>query len=436
MNSNKVSTPSQPNILFILTGSIACYKACTVISKLVQASMNVQVVATESALKFVGEATLEGLTGKTVAHDLYASGNMMDHIHLVRNADLIIVAPTTANYINKISQGLADDLASTLFLAHDFKKPFIIAPAMNSSMYSHPITQQSLLKLKSLGVIVLDTDSGYLACGEEGLGKLLDPEIIFKNIYSNLGRSNPANTVSSSANTVSSKILITAGGTQEKIDSVRSITNTSTGHTGVSLAENLYINGYDVTLLLSENSVKFSKAKEDFSNKPGFNLISFSDFNDFRKKLYQKIEQESFDYLIHGAAVSDYSISEVVTLVDKDRSTRKISSDNSEITIKLKKNPKLIEEIKSRSQNKNIKLIGFKLTVNADESEIDEKVKKLFVKSNSDYVIHNDLRQIDKAHNLHSYSFYDKNCALPTAISNTEELSKKIIQVITNEANL
>lgn len=429
MNSDKASIPSQTNILFIMTGSIACYKACSVISKLVQATMNVQVVATESALKFVGEATLEGLTGQSISCDLYAREKMMDHIHLIRNADLIIVAPATANYINKIAHGIADDLASSLFLAHDFKKPFIIAPAMNSSMYSHPITQQSLQKLKSLGVNVLDTDSGYLACGEEGLGKLLDPEIILQNIYSSLGKSN-------SVDTSSSKILITAGGTQEKIDGVRSITNTSTGQTGMSLAESLHKKGYNVTLLLSENSTQFSRAKEDFAHRPRFSLISFSDFNDFRTKLYRKLEQESFDYLIHSAAVSDYSISEVVTLVDKARTESKISSDNSEITIKLKKNPKLIDEIKSLSKNKNIKLIGFKLTANADENEIDEKIRKLFQKSHSDYVIHNDTRQIDKSQKIHSYSFYSKENLNKDFCSNTEELSEKIIQVITNEAHL
>ena len=118
-----------------MTGSIACYKACNLISKLVQNDYDVQVVASASALHFVGNATLEGLTGKPVIHDLFQSGNIMDHIHLIRWCDLVITAPATANFINKISQGLGDDLLTTLFLAHDFKKPYLIAPAMNTSMY-------------------------------------------------------------------------------------------------------------------------------------------------------------------------------------------------------------------------------------------------------------------------------------------------------------
>src|SRR5690606_33467299 len=132
---------SRSKILFIMTGSIACYKACQLLSKLSQNNYEVQVVATASALEFVGNATLEGLSGKAVVSDIFAHGRNMDHIHLARWADLIIVAPATANFINKMAQGAADDLASTLFLAHDFTKPFLVAPAMNTSMYQHPATQ-------------------------------------------------------------------------------------------------------------------------------------------------------------------------------------------------------------------------------------------------------------------------------------------------------
>ena len=177
---------SKSKVLFILTGSIACYKACQVISRLVQADCEVQVVASPAALQFVGNATFEGLTGKSTISDLYAAGNVMDHIHLMRWADLIIVAPATANYVNKIAQGVGDDLLTTLFLAHDFKKPFLLAPAMNTSMYLHPITQNSIRKLKEIGIEILETASGVLACGETGFGKLLDPELIQKEIQSRL----------------------------------------------------------------------------------------------------------------------------------------------------------------------------------------------------------------------------------------------------------
>ena len=165
-----------------MTGSIACYKACSVLSKLKQNGHQVKTVMSEASQKFIGPATIEGLTGEAPITDMYASGQIMDHINLVRWADLIIVAPATANYINKISYGLGDDLLTTLFLAHDFKKPFLIAPAMNTMMYSHPTTQASIKKLKDMGVEILETASGVLACGEVGYGRLLEPDLILKEI--------------------------------------------------------------------------------------------------------------------------------------------------------------------------------------------------------------------------------------------------------------
>ena len=169
-----------------MTGSIACYKACQAVSRLVQAGCEVQVVASPAALQFVGNATIEGLTGKPVVSDLYASGNAMDHIHLVRWADLILVAPASANFINKIARGVGDDLLTTMFLAHDFKKPYLVAPAMNTSMYLHPATQDSIQALKKMGVEILETASGVLACGEVGWGRLLEPDLIVQEVLSRL----------------------------------------------------------------------------------------------------------------------------------------------------------------------------------------------------------------------------------------------------------
>lgn len=179
---------NKPRVLFLLTGSIACYKACFVISRLVQAGVEVRPVATPSALQFIGKATLEGLTGQAVAADLWESGRAMEHINLARWADLALVAPATANTINRLASGMADDLVGSLFLAWELKKkPWWIAPAMNVAMYQHPITQASLQKLAGLGVTVLPTDEGSLACGEEGAGRLLDPEKILTRVLAELG---------------------------------------------------------------------------------------------------------------------------------------------------------------------------------------------------------------------------------------------------------
>ncbi|HTJ79837.1 MAG TPA: flavoprotein [Rariglobus sp.] len=178
----------KPRLLFLLSGSISCYKACFAISRLVQAGIEVRTVATPSALQFVGKATLEGLTGQPVFTDLWESGRAMDHIDLARWADLALVAPATANTLNRLAAGLADDPVGTLFLAWELKKkPWWVAPAMNVAMFNHALTQASLQKLSSLGVRVLPTGEGALACGEEGAGRLLEPEQLVMQILAELG---------------------------------------------------------------------------------------------------------------------------------------------------------------------------------------------------------------------------------------------------------
>lgn len=174
-----MATPRKPHVLFLLSGSIACYKACTVISRLVQSGATVQTVATPAALRFVGAATLEGLSGRPVFGNLWEEGRALDHIELAREADLALLCPATANTLNCLAAGLADDPVGALFLAWEFpQKPWWIAPAMNVRMWSHPSTQASLATLRGWGVTVIEPDSGAQACGEIGPGRLTEPEAL------------------------------------------------------------------------------------------------------------------------------------------------------------------------------------------------------------------------------------------------------------------
>jgi phosphopantothenoylcysteine decarboxylase len=174
-------------ILFNLSGSIACYKSCIVISRLVQEGFEVQVACTPDALAFVGEATLEGLTGRAVFKDVAERGRMMDHIQLARWADLAVLAPATANTINALAAGLASNAVCALFLAYELgRKPYLVAPAMNHAMLSHPATRASLVRLENWGVRIIPPDEGRQACGESGAGRLADPERIFGDIESAL----------------------------------------------------------------------------------------------------------------------------------------------------------------------------------------------------------------------------------------------------------
>lgn len=173
---------SRANIVIMLTGSIACYKACDLISKLIKENFKVRCVVTESALEFIGVATLEALTGHPVHKGMFEAKMNIDHISLNKWADLFLICPATANTINKLSAGIADDLIGSSFLANNFKKPFWIAPAMNEGMYEHPITQKSIKSLEELGCFFFDVGEGRLACGDIGRGKLLEPALILEKI--------------------------------------------------------------------------------------------------------------------------------------------------------------------------------------------------------------------------------------------------------------
>lgn len=176
-NSDRIT-----RIIFGMSGSIACYKACGLISALKKRGFDIRVVMTKNALQFVGPATIEGLTHHSPITDLFESETALEHIRLPEWADLTIICPASANVINKMSAGIADDALTSLFLAHVIGKPFLIAPAMNDRMYRHPITQESLRKLSTIGVRVLPTAVGMQACGTEGSGRLLEPEELERHV--------------------------------------------------------------------------------------------------------------------------------------------------------------------------------------------------------------------------------------------------------------
>ena len=173
---------SKGNVLFQLTGSIACYKACNVISRLVQEGCDVKTVCSVNALKFIGKSTLEGLTHNAVYTDTFEDRSALEHIELTKWMDLAVICPATANIINKMAAGIGDDYISTIFLAFDFSKPYLVAPAMNKNMWAHPATKRSVDILKGWGVKLLGPGNGRQACGDIGDGRLLEPDAIYKEI--------------------------------------------------------------------------------------------------------------------------------------------------------------------------------------------------------------------------------------------------------------
>ncbi|MES2802174.1 MAG: bifunctional phosphopantothenoylcysteine decarboxylase/phosphopantothenate--cysteine ligase CoaBC [Bdellovibrionota bacterium] len=393
---------TNPKLLFILTGSIALYKVMNVLSHFKKLNYQIKVVATESALKFVGVSTIEGLTSEKVHVDLYANGSNMDHIHLIRWADAIIAAPATANYINKLAIGVADDLASTLFLAHDFTKPFAVFPAMNTKMYQHPSTQKSIAQLKSWGVDILESASGVLACGEIGIGRLLEPEQMITAIE-NLQLPTHVTKPTAAPFTKAKNILISSGGTQEPIDDIRVITNKSSGKTAASIADQFIANGFAVTYLAAETAKLPTLECE---------VVTYRSFQSLEKKLRELLPKE-YATFIHAAAVSDYSV--IPT-------EGKINSDSEELTIKLKRNPKLIDLVKKLSPS--TKLVGFKLTSTTDEKLVSDKITKLFENSKCDIVIHNDWLAVSS--DKHVFNMHSKTNAVKTNLT-LDDLAQELI---------
>lgn len=364
---------SNKNILIGISGSIASYKVCELISLLKKQNANVKTIATDSALQFVGKATLEGLSGNPVVTSDFSDGQMMAHIQLAKWADVFIIAPATAQTVNSLCAGTGHSPLISTYLAYDLKKPLLVAPAMNTQMLFHPTTQQSFKQLSAWGLRILSSDSGDLACGDVGEGRLLEPQVLFTEIHAALF---PTSKLS---------ILITAGGTKIPIDSVRAITNTSTGRTGTLLADYFSKRHYSVELLLSKDAEApvFTK-----------NVERFETYSDLSKLLEEKLKKNKYDLVIHSAAVSDFAVESI-------DGKGKIPSGSS-LVLNLYPTEKIIAKIKT--WNKNCKLVGFKLTDTPSEENRHHAIKKLFTQS-ADWVIHNDLSQITK--NSHQFELFD-----------------------------
>lgn len=361
---------SGSNLLVILTGSIAAAKACDVISRLVQRGHRVRCVATEAALRFVGPATLEGLTGAVPLTEMFAAGAALEHIELTRWADAVLVCPATANTINHLAAGFADDLPGALFLAHDRAKPWLIAPAMNPAMWAHPATRAAVEKLRSWGVRFLPVGEGRTACGEVGEGRLAEPPIIVAGVEAAVAR--PPRRL---------RVLITSGGTAEPIDGVRVLTNTSTGATGALLAEHFVRCGHDVTLLRARSAERPEVACRE---------ETFFTFADLDAALARLLAAEPFDAVIHAAAVSDYG----VELVDaagrvQPACAGKLDTGTPPL-LRLRPHPKLLDTLRARAVAP-LRVVAFKLTCGAPGTEASAAVRTVFARSHADAVVHNDL---------------------------------------------
>ena len=272
-------------IALCVCGSISAYKSVDLASKWVQQGADVKVLMTKSAQKFIGKATFEGITHNKVIDDLWnnESDLNIDHLDIAKNSDLIIVSPITANMISKLAQGISDDIISTTLLATE--KPLIIAPAMDGNMYDHFGVKNNIEILKKNGVIILEPESGYLASGLIGKGRLRNLEEINNEVKRVLTLTDDFK---------GKNILISAGGTREPIDAVRFIGNRSSGKMGHSLAEICLQRGANVTLVTTS----------ELSVPMGIKKISVSTAEEMKNEIIRRID--SVDCIIMAAAVADF----------------------------------------------------------------------------------------------------------------------------------
>lgn len=364
---------SASKILFILTGSIAAAKACSVISTLVQRGHKVRTVSTAAALRFVGPATLEGLTGEPTYSDLWAPGAALEHIDLVRWADVVVVCPVTAHSLNRFAAGLADDLAGALLLARERSKPLLFVPAMNPAMWSHPATQASVARLKEWGAGFVAPGSGRTACGEEGEGRMAEPGMIVTAIEALLAH--PARRL---------RLLITSGATSELLDGVRVLTNTSTGRTGAGLATAFAHAGHEVTLLRADAAPAAAVPVHE---------ETFRTFAELDAALARLLGGSDFDAVIHAAAVGDFGIGALwIDGLERLPGVGKVES-GAKVLIELKPQPKLVDTLRARSRNPGLLVVAFKLTAGATPAEAQAAVETLFNRAGADFVVHNDNAQ-------------------------------------------
>lgn len=371
------------NILLGITGSIAAYKSAELARLFIKAGANVRVIMSEDAKRFITPLTFEAITGNEVLHvETESWSNDANHIHITKWAECFVIAPATANTINKLAQGFADNLLLQTALANT--KPLLIAPAANTNMVEHPSTQNAITLLKERGAILIDPISKLLACKDEGNGALAEPDTIFWHTARVLLQEDAWQ---------NKNAIITGGGTIEKIDDVRCLGNFSSGKMAEALSIALYLKGANVTLLSSAMP---------FHELLPITRESYSTSDTLEKNLQQHLSDGSI--LFMAAAVSDY--------LPSSNHTGKLKKENLGDTwnLELTQNKDILASI----DKKNITSIGFKAEM--DESVAYDNAKKMLEKKNLDAVCLNVLTSTNSFgsnHNSITFITKEKSTTLP-----------------------
>ena len=390
------------NILIGITGGIAAYKVCSLIRLYKKAEATVRVVLTPNALNFVTKLTLQTLSNNEVYVDNFEIDEYKpEHIALTE-ADIFVIAPASANTISKLANGICDNLL--LSTACAFNKHFLIAPAMNTNMWNNPFVQENLNKLQENSYNILEPETGFLACGTSGVGRMREVEDIFdKTVEILSGRLKGKN------------ILITAGGTKEKIDPVRYISNSSSGKMGIALADAAFAMGANVTLIST------------FPVNKGYKNIVTESAREMEKAVKENMPGQNC--VIMAAAVADYRVENYSEQkIKKSGVNERVNEGvNGELTLKLIKNPDILKSISNSSENTII--VGFC----AESENLIENAKIKIKNKGCDYLIANDISRKDIGFNSDENEVYilDKNLHIKHIEKDTKQnIAKRILEEI------
>ncbi|MGO4541007.1 bifunctional phosphopantothenoylcysteine decarboxylase/phosphopantothenate--cysteine ligase CoaBC [Paenibacillus sp. 2TAB19] len=347
------------SIILGITGGIAAYKGAALCSKLVQAGANVRVIMTESATKFITPLTLQTLSRNPVYIDTFDERDpaVVSHIDLADHADLIIIAPATANAIAKLAGGHGDDMLSTTLLAAT--SPIVIAPAMNVHMYEHPAVVANMELLASRGVMFVEPGTGQLACGYVAKGRLAEPEDIVAAVEDWL---------SSGSLLAGKRVIVTAGGTMERLDPVRYLTNDSSGKMGFAIAEAALLMGADVTLIAGRTSA---------APPAGVKLVRVESAEQMLAAV--TAEYDEADIVVKAAAVADYR--PVVV------SGQKIKKNGDRLTLELERTTDILQKLGERKRHQF--LVGFA----AETEQLDHYAMDKLQRKNCDLIVANDVSE-------------------------------------------
>ncbi len=371
-----MSTIKGANILLGISGGIAAYKCSQIIRKLKELEANVQVVLSNSAHKFVTKITLQALSGNPVRQSLWdtQAEASMSHIELAKWADLILIAPATANCISKLSNGLADDLLSTLVLATEAQ--ILIAPSMNQNMFSHPATQANLKRIENLDYRIIGPDSGSQACGDEGPGRMTEPEEIVESIikfYEPIPQPKPLKGLN---------IMVTAGPTRERLDPVRYITNDSSGKQGLAIVQAAVEKGAHVTLIAGPN------VGPTASEVRRIDIESALEMNEAVQS-----QLSGVSLFIGVAAVADFRPTSFV-----EEKIKRVNLGSNQ-TIKLSENPDIIANVAKRKRGTIV--VGFA----AETSDPIENAREKRIHKGIDAIVVNDVSNKAIGFNSNENSF-------------------------------